>query len=86
MTLEVRYRAQRPRTGAPILLCIFQHSAIHPGVNGQRRRHGSRIVAFLTHVYLGCSNLEKAASVKEIVDKVRFSNLRERQRGLPTVR
>src|SRR5215469_16095856 len=34
MTLEVRYRAQRPPTDAPIRLCVFQQGAIHPGVNG----------------------------------------------------
>src|SRR5262249_37420123 len=28
MTLEVRYRTQRPRTGAPVLLCMFQQGAI----------------------------------------------------------
>src|SRR5215471_8390047 len=86
MTLEVRYRTQRPRTGAPVLLCMFQQGAIYPGVNGQGPRHGSRIVGFLTHVYLGCSNLEKAGSVKETADKVRFSNLRERHPSRPTVR
>jgi len=86
MTLEVRYRAQRPRTDAPILLCMFQKGAIHPGVNGQGLRHGSRIVGFLTHVYLGSSNLKKAASVKETADRIRFSNLPEDNRSRPTAR
>src|SRR5215471_11692809 len=86
MTLEVRYRAQRPRTDAPILPCMFQQGAIHPGANSQGSRHGSRIVGFLTHIYLGCSNLKKAGSVKETADKVRFSNLRERHPSRPTVR